>query len=130
MTATIPGERIQQILAQWDDGVLARGEVQNRLSALALETDIDQVLAQLPEPWGDELFEHFRGWAESDSDEPINLGGCVYSYQWEPDPLKAERMKKGLEDQRAAEREHFKRVSLPTIRTWWARREGGGHANG
>lgn len=127
MMTTIPGEKIQQILAQWDDGLLARAEVQNRLFDLAVETDIDQVLAQLPEPWREELFEHLRRWAESDSDEPISIGGCVYSYQWEPDPVKADLMKKEVEDRQAAERERFKKVTLPAIRAWWSQSEGAGH---
>ncbi len=120
---TIPGERVQQILSQWDDGVLTRGEVQNCLFDLAVETDIDQVLAQLAEPWREELFEHLRAWAESDSDEFIDVCSCIYSYAWELDPLKAELMKKEVADRKAAEREHFKGITLPAIRTWWLRRE-------
>jgi hypothetical protein len=129
MTATSPGEKIQQIMVQWDGGVLNRGEVQSRLFDLALETNIDQVLVRLPEPWRDELFEHLRGWAESDSDEPIAVGGCIYSYEWESNPVKAEIMRREVEAERAAEREHFKKIKLPAIRAWWARRDGGGGAN-
>ncbi|HRI71001.1 MAG TPA: hypothetical protein PK156_42510, partial [Polyangium sp.] len=114
---------VREVVAFWDDGMLARGEVEDRFFELATKTDIDKVLARLPAPWHDAVLAHLQWWAEAGDSEPITIFGGIYTHETEPDPMKAAEMKREVKDQHAAEAKHFKEFVLPAIRNWWAKRK-------
>lgn len=116
-------EGIQKILAYWDDGLLTRGEIEDRLIELATRTDIDKFLAKLPAPWHDLVLAQLQRLAESESDEFITIFGGIYSNELMSDPEKAAELKRELKEQQALEAEQFKNIVLPMIRNWWAKRK-------
>jgi hypothetical protein len=90
---------------------------------LALHDGIEDTLQLLDEPWRADLFETLKQWALADpSEEPIHIFGGIYAHEWESDPAKAARMKREVEEARAAEVNYFMNVIRPQIQEWWSRR--------
>jgi len=121
---------LRETLAFWEDGLLARGEMEDRLFELVIKTDIDKVLARLPQPWHDAVLKNLQSWAEDEDREPITIFGGIYKYEMEPDPAKAAEMKREVQEEQAADTKHLKEIVIPMIRDWWIKRRNADHGGG
>lgn len=89
----------------------------------AVEHGIDEVLALLEEPEREFVLDSLTLWALAPPDEkPCRVFGGIYKYEYDPDPEKAARMKREIQEGYDAEDRYFMEVTRPRIDTWWKRR--------
>ncbi len=101
--------------------MLTNGEVDSLYFDAAVFDGFDATLSKLDGPRRDALFETLQSWALADpAEQPISLSCGIYAYEWEPDLEKAARMRREVEDERAAENAYFMNVIRPRINAWWA----------
>ncbi|WP_437681450.1 hypothetical protein [Sorangium sp. So ce131] len=105
------------MIASWDDGLLARGEVVSRLIDLLTPANVAEVVAATPDEWRTELVDHLRAISEAEGPRVWICGG-IYRYESEPDPVRRAEMKAEGERCRAAKEAHFDNVIRPAIRAW------------
>jgi hypothetical protein len=114
-------QRLAAVDAGWNQGVLTNGAVDSLYFDAAVFDGFDATLSRLDARRREALFETLQAWALADpAEQPINLSGAVYAYEWEPDPEKAARMKREVDDAQAAEDAYFMNVIRPRINAWWA----------
>jgi hypothetical protein len=112
-------EDVQTVLARWYDGLLANGEVVDRLRNLLTATNVDEVVAAVPDEWRQRFVDHLR---DVSADGPmIRIFGGIYAYEREADPARLAAMKAEVKRKHAEEDAYFENVIRPAIRAWVAR---------
>ncbi|WP_441292592.1 hypothetical protein ACSRUE_21315 [Sorangium sp. KYC3313] len=116
---------VATVCARWDEGSITMGEALDAYLDVAVDKGIDAVLDRLDETFRHELLQVLMGWALAGPDPKIiRIFGGIYSYEREPDPIKAAQMKRDVEAMHAEEDAYFLDIALPRIRSWWAIRTG------
>jgi hypothetical protein len=108
---------VRHVIADWDEGRLARGDVLSRLIDLLTATNIDEVVAVVPDEWRQSLVDRLHDISEAEG-ELITVFGGIHSWELERDPVRRAEMQAEIERDRTAERAQFEAVILPTIRAW------------
>ena len=109
-------DRVAAVIAEWNDGALANGEVTTRIIDLLTAANVAEVVAATPDEWRAELVRQLRDLG-SDG-ELIFIFGGVYRYELESDPVRRAEMQAEVERERAAENAHFEQVIRPAVRAW------------
>ena len=113
-------DQVAEVMARWDEGMLARGEVPSRLADLLTATNIDEVWAATPDEWRARLMEHLEGLGSDQ--ELISIFGGIYAYEAESDPIRRAEMKAEVEREKAARDAYVEQVIRPAVRAWLRRR--------
>lgn len=113
--------QVQEVLELWDNGLLSNGEVLTKIVDVLNRSNIDEVVAELPVEWRDQLVAEFMTRAAVRSPEDlIDIVGGVLAWEVEPDSAKQARMREEYDRGRQREREHYWNEILPAIRGWLA----------
>jgi hypothetical protein len=109
-------DQVAEVMALWEEGMLARGEVPSRLADLLTATNVDEVWAATPDAWRAKLMEHLQGLA---SDHALmTIFGGIYMYEVESDPVRRAAMKAEVEREQAARDAYVEQVIRPAVRAW------------
>ena len=112
---------VANVIASWDDGRVAKGEVVARLTDLLTATNVAEVVAAVPPEWRAPFVDHLRAIAAEGS--LVRIVGGIYSYELEGDAARRAEMMAAIAGQRAAEDARFEAIIRPAIREW-VRRQG------
>ena len=109
-------DQVAEVMALWEEGMLARGEVPSRLADLLTATNIDEVWAATPDAWRARLMEHLEGLGSGH--ELMSIFGGIYAYEVEHDPVRRAAMKAEVEREKAARDAYVEQVIRPAVRAW------------
>ena len=111
-------DQVAEMLADYASGLYTRGELRSRVIAWLTPTNIDAVLAALPDAWRPEIERHLR--SLSGYEPLIGISGAIYKWETEPDPMRREEMLAEHLEAQARAKEHSKMSCVPPFASGYA----------